>query len=93
MESECNRCHKMREEVVSAEEVIPTETALANNPCPSCSALDTVTRNQDIIDYLQLLAAESGSGIEVVSGTAEHGATLSSIGKIGAILRYNPGHG
>ena len=41
VESECNRCHKMREEVVSAEEVIPTETALANNPCPSCNALDT----------------------------------------------------
>ena len=93
VESECNRCHMTREEIVSAEEVIPTETALANNPCPSCSALDTVTKNQDIVDYLQLLAAESGSGIEVVSGTAEHGATLSSIGKIGAILRYNPGHG
>jgi peptide chain release factor subunit 1 len=33
-----------------------------------------------------------GSKLEVVSGAAEHGNMLSSLGKVGAILRYNPGH-
>jgi peptide chain release factor subunit 1 len=28
--------------------------------------------------------------VEVISGKSEHGSMLSSIGKIGAILRYNP---
>jgi peptide chain release factor subunit 1 len=28
----------------------------------------------------------------VISGNAEHGSMLASIGKIGAILRYNPNY-
>ena len=47
---------------------------------------------QDIVDYLELLAAKTGSQLEVISGSAEHGHMLESLGKIGAILRYNPGH-
>ena len=30
--------------------------------------------------------------LEVISGSAEHGNMLASLGKVGAILRYNPGH-
>src|SRR3990172_8368133 len=45
---------------------------------------------QEIVDYLSLIATKTGTTIEVVSGKAEHGAMLSSIGKIGAVLRYNP---
>ena len=47
---------------------------------------------QDIVDYLELLAAKTGTQLEVISGSAEHGNMLASLGKVGAILRYNPGH-
>ncbi len=47
---------------------------------------------KDIVDYLALIAVNNGSKIEVISGKAEHGVMLSSLGKIGAILRYNPRH-
>jgi len=46
----------------------------------------------EYIDYLELLAAKTGTELEVISGSAEHGNMLASLGKIGAILRYNPGH-
>ncbi|KAG2472624.1 MAG: hypothetical protein NPMRTHETA2_1790001 [Nitrosopumilales archaeon] len=54
--------------------------------------MDLEAIQQDIVDYLALIAAKTGSKIEVISGKAEHGMMLSSLGNIGAILRYNPGH-
>ena len=47
---------------------------------------------QDIVDYLEILSSKVGSQLEVISGSAEHGHMLASLGKVGAILRYNPGH-
>jgi peptide chain release factor subunit 1 len=54
--------------------------------------MEVEANEQDIVDYLELIAAKTGSRLEVVSGSAEHGVMLSSLGKVGAILRYNPGH-
>ena len=53
---------------------------------------DVEVNEQDIVDYLQILAAKTGTQLEVISGSAEHGNMLASLGKVGAILRYNPGH-
>lgn len=89
---DCKRCGAMREKIVDVVDVIPTKTEFLNNPCPSCNSLDVTTSAQDVVDYLELIAAETGSTIEVVSGLAEHGNMLASLGKVGAILRYNPGH-
>ena len=72
--------------------VIPKKTEYRNSPCPECKAMDTEVNEQDIVDYLQIIAAKTGSQLEVISGSAEHGNMLASLGKIGAILRYNPGH-
>jgi len=44
------------------------------------------------VDYLALLAAKTGTRLEVISGVAEYGSMLTSLGKIGAILRYNPNY-
>jgi peptide chain release factor subunit 1 len=52
--------------------------------------MDQEADSQDLVDYLSLLAAKVGTKIEVISGVSEHGAMLSSLGKVGAILRYNP---
>ena len=54
--------------------------------------MEVEVHEQDIVDYLQILSSKVGAQLEVISGSAEHGNMLSSLGKVGAILRYNPGH-
>ena len=54
--------------------------------------MEVEVNEQDVVDYLELLAAKTGTQLEVISGSAEHGHMLASLGKVGAILRYNPGH-
>ena len=88
----CKRCQHVMEDIVERQSVIPKKTEYTNNPCPSCNAMEISVKEQDIVDYLEILAAKTGSQLEVVSGSAEHGNMLTSLGKIGAILRYNPGH-
>jgi len=92
VEGKCKRCQHIQEEIVERPQVIPKKTEYTNNPCPSCKAMEVDANAQDIVDYLELLAAKTGSQLEVISGSAEHGNMLSSLGKVGAILRYNPGH-
>jgi peptide chain release factor subunit 1 len=52
--------------------------------------MDSESAEHDIVDYLSLVAGETGAKIEVISGSTEYGTMLSSIGKVGAFLRYNP---
>ena len=92
VESKCNRCSDIQEKIVEQQKVISTKTEFQNSACPSCNATNIETDEQDIVDYLALLAAKTGTKIEVISGNAEHGSMLASIGKIGAILRYNPNY-
>ncbi len=92
VKAECRRCKHIQEEIVERPLVIRKKTEYKHNPCPECNAMDTEVNEQDIVDYLQIIAAKTGSQLEVISGSAEHGNMLSSLGKIGAVLRYNPGH-
>ena len=92
VEAKCKRCNNIQEDIVERPLVIPKKTEYRNSPCPECKAMDTEVNEQDIVDYLQIIAAKTGSQLEVISGSAEHGNMLSSLGKIGAVLRYNPGH-
>ena len=92
VEAVCKRCKNIQEDIVERQLVIPKKTEYKNNPCPDCKAMDTEVNEQDIVDYLQIIAAKTGTQLEVISGSAEHGNMLASLGKVGAILRYNPGH-
>ncbi|NNM02490.1 MAG: peptide chain release factor 1, partial [Nitrosopumilus sp.] len=92
VEGKCKRCQHLQEAIVERQQVIPKKTEFSSNPCPSCKAMEVEVNEQDIVDYLELLAAKTGTQLEVISGSAEHGNMLASLGKIGAILRYNPGH-
>jgi len=92
VEGKCKRCQHIQEEMVERPQVIPKKTEYTNNPCPSCKSMEVDVNEQDIVDYLELLAAKTGTQLEVISGSAEHGIMLASLGKAGAILRYNPGH-
>ncbi len=90
IECKCKKCQNIQEDLVELPKVIPRKTELLNTACPNCNSTDSEVSQQDIVDYLALIATKTGTTIEVVSGKAEHGTMLSSIGKIGAILRYNP---
>ena len=92
VEGKCKRCQHIQEEIVERPLVIPKKTEYTSKPCPECNAMEVQVSEQDIVDYLELLAAKTGTQLEVISGSAEHGNMLASLGKVGAILRYNPGH-
>jgi len=92
IEGKCRRCQNLQETIVERVEVIPTKTKFTTNPCPGCNAMEVEANERDIVDYLSLIAAKTGTRIEVISGSAEYGNMLASLGKVGAILRYNPGH-
>ena len=92
VEGRCKRCQHIQEEIVERPLVISKKTEYSNSPCPGCKSMDVIVHEQDIVDYLELFATKTGTQLEVISGSAEHGIMLSSLGKAGAILRYNPSH-
>ena len=92
IESKCKKCEHIQEKIVERIKVIPTKTELQNSSCQSCQSTDINVFDQDIIDYIAILALKTGTSVEVISGVSEHGTMLASIGKIGAILRYNPNY-
>ena len=92
IEKKCKRCQTIEESIVERIKRIPKKTELQNKPCTNCNSLDLEVIDQDIIDYVSLLGTKTGAKIEVISGKAEYGSMLGSLGKIGAILRYNPNH-
>ena len=90
LEVRCRRCQNIQELIIERPQLITKKTELLSSPCPNCKSMDSEATQQDIVDYLELIAAKTGTKIEVIAGKAEHGAMLSSLGKVGAILRYNP---
>ena len=93
IEIKCKRCENTIEEIIERPKLIRRKTELENTPCSSCKSMDNESTQQDIVDYIALLASQTGTKVEVVSGKTEHGSMLGSLGKIAAILRYNPNHG
>jgi peptide chain release factor subunit 1 len=90
LEIKCKRCQNMQEEIIERLKIVPRKTELLNKPCPNCKSMDQEAISQDLVDYLSLIAAQVGTKLEVISGVTEYGAMLGSLGKMGAILRYNP---
>ena len=90
IEVKCKRCQNVQETIVERLQLMSKKTELLTAPCPNCKSMDSEAAEQDIVDYLELIAAKTGTKIEVISGKAEHGAMISSLGKVAAILRYNP---
>ena len=92
IETRCKRCEHVQEKIIERIKVISTKTELQNSSCPSCKSTDLGISDQDIIDYIAILALKTGTSVEVISGVSEHGSMLASIGNLGAILRYNPNY-
>ena len=92
IEAKCNRCDDAQEKIIEQTKVIQTKTEFQNSSCLSCKSTDIDVTDQDIIDYLSLLATKTGTKVEVISGVSEHGSMVINLGNIGAILRYNPNY-
>ncbi len=92
LDVKCNKCSHVQEKVLKRPEIIKNRTQMLNSPCPECSSTDLDASERDFVDYLALLSSKTGTTIEVISGKTEHGVMLGSLGMVGAILRYNPGH-
>lgn len=90
IDATCKRCQNIQTEILERPKVIQRMQELLRSPCPICKSMDSEATERDIVDYLSLLTTDTGTKIEVISGITEHGAMLSSIGKVGAFLRYNP---
>lgn len=84
----CKSCKRVQEKVVDRTQVIATKQEFLAKPCPNCGSADIEASEIDIVDYLQELSSASGARLEVISGQTEEGQQLSSLGRIGAILRY-----
>ena len=92
IEAKCNRCDDAQEKIIEQTKIIQTKTEFQNSSCLSCKSTDIDVTDQDIIDYLSLLAIKTGTKVEVISGVSEHGSMVINLGNIGAILRYNPNY-
>jgi peptide chain release factor subunit 1 len=90
IEKTCKRCSNVEDELIEQGKRIVRKTEIKSKACSECKAVDSEIIDQDLIDYIALIASQTGTKIEVVSGKTEHGVMLGSLGKIAAILRYNP---
>jgi peptide chain release factor subunit 1 len=90
IEKTCKRCSNVEEELIEQGKRIAKKTEMKSQACSECKAMDSEITDQDLIDYIALISSQTGTKVEVVSGKTEHGVMLGSLGKIAAILRYNP---
>jgi peptide chain release factor subunit 1 len=90
LEIRCKACKNTDKIIVDRSQLIATKQEWLSKQCPSCSSNDLEVIDKDIVDYLNELAIKTGCRLEVISGKTEEGAQLSSLGKIGAVLRYKP---
>jgi peptide chain release factor subunit 1 len=90
IEKTCKRCSNVEDELIEQGKRIARKTEMKSKGCSECKTMDSEITDQDLIDYVALIAAKTGTKVEVVSGKTEHGVMLGSLGNIAAILRYNP---
>jgi peptide chain release factor subunit 1 len=90
LEAKCNRCGYNQQKIVERIDATRVKQEIISKPCPSCSAVDYEIIEKDIVDYLEELAVLTGSKLEVISGGSEEGSQISSLGSVGAILRFRP---
>jgi peptide chain release factor subunit 1 len=90
LETKCRKCANRDVEIVERPRLLAARQELLSSPCKNCGNLDQEIRERDIVDYLEELSSSTGAGLEIISGKSEEGAQVSSLGKVGAILRFRP---
>lgn len=90
IETKCRKCANRDIEIVERPRLLTARQELLSSPCSNCGNLDQEIRERDIVDYLEEISSSTGAGLEIISGKSEEGAQVSSLGKVGAILRFRP---
>lgn len=86
----CNRCNTERTSYVERKNSMKAKQEITSAACPTCGATDLSAFDNDIVDVLEELSQLTGAKMEVISSKTEEGAQLTSLGGIGAILRFTP---
>ncbi len=84
----CKYCGRADQIFVKKSDLFSERTKLESMKCPSCNRTDWVIKEEDLINYLNDKAVETGAKVEVISSKTEHGKMFRNFGGIGAILRY-----
>jgi peptide chain release factor subunit 1 len=90
LETKCKKCGNTEQKMVDRASIVMTKQDITTKPCRLCGSTDYELSEQDIVEYLEELTAITGAKLEVISGQTEEGNQLSSLGGIGAILRFRP---
>lgn len=90
LETKCKKCGNTVQKIVDRASIVMSKQDIMTKPCHLCSSMDYELSEQDIVEYLEELTAITGARLEVISGQTEEGNQLTSLGGIGAILRFRP---
>ena len=90
VEANCMKCGNRDIEIVERPRLLMARQELLSSSCKNCGNPDHETKERDIVEYLEELSNSTGAGLEIISGKSEEGAQVSSLGKVGAILRFRP---
>lgn len=84
----CKRCKSVKEAFVSSKEYIKKKQMMISEACKNCEGLEFEVEERDLIEYLDELATNYRSRVEVISSRTEEGVMLKSFGGIASLLRY-----
>ncbi len=90
VETKCRKCATRDIEIVERPRLLTVRQELLSSSCKSCGNADQEIKERDIVEYLEELTSSTGARLEIISGKSEEGAQVSSLGKVGAILRFRP---
>ena len=88
----CNKCGKVDDKYIDRINVINEKQIEISKSCSACASMDREITESDIVDLLEEISSKIGSKMEVISAKTEEGAQLTSLGSIGAMLRFKPSH-
>ena len=84
----CPQCSHEERKILKKDDLTKIELGHKDVKCPKCGASMLIEDKQELIDYLEKIADEYGTQVEIISAENEEGfMLLKAFGGIAAILR------
>ena len=84
----CKKCGFVESKIIRKHEAIAETQRMRSEVCKECNKTDYLILEEDLVEYVDSLAFDSGAKVEVISSKSEEGAMLQSFGGLVALLRY-----